>query len=457
MELSGAVILAAGAGTRMKTDTPKVLHTICGETLIGHIIEKVSKLTSRIIIVIGHRGDEIKQYLGENYTYIYQPEPKGTGDALIKALPALPDQGNILVLCGDTPLLGEASLNRLVKESMRGQATLLTAEVPSPKGYGRIIRQENNLIDSIVEEAEASEQQKAICEINAGTYCFEAGVLKDLLPHLSPSPKTGEYYLTDIISMLNQDNHQVVPCLLEDYRESLGVNTLEELYQSELLMRQTINFELMKSGVRMIDPQTTYIDKGVKIESNTVIYPQTIIEGTSSIGSHCMLGPSTHLKDVQLENNVQVRNSVADKAVIGKGTVVGPFAYLRPGTELGSEVKIGDFVEVKNSRLESRVKVPHLSYVGDAEIGPDVNFGAGSIVVNYDGRKKHKTIVEEGAFIGCNSNLIAPIRIGKGAYIAAGSTLNNDVPEEALSIARSQQVNKAEAGKRLKRKKSKDI
>jgi len=454
MVLSAAIILAAGAGTRMKTPKPKVLHSICGKPLIEHLLEKVNKLTSHIIIVVGHQGEEVKNYLGSGYTYVYQQERKGTGHAVMEAVPYLPENGTVMVLCGDTPLLNQASLQDLAEVAVDGEAGLLTAEVLSPTGYGRIVRKGNHGVDRIVEEVEASEAEKEICEINTGTYCFKASILKKFLPQLSPSPKTGEYYLTDIISFLTKQNYRVIPYMLENYQESLGVNTLQELYQAEHIMREKINHEFMLSGVRMLDPHTTYLDVEVKIGSGTVLYPQTIIEGNSTIGDNCCIGPFCHLKDVTLDNRVTIENSVAEKVIIGENSVVGPFAYLRPGTNLGAGVKIGDFVEIKNSEIDERTKVPHLSYLGDAKVGADVNFGAGSIIVNYDGKKKHQTVVEEGAFIGCNSNLIAPIHIGKEAYIAAGSTLSNDVPGEALAIARSPQINKSGLAKRLKGKKS---
>ncbi len=454
MEVAGVLVLAAGAGTRMNTETPKVLHTMCGKTLVGHVLDSVKGLSARPIIVIGHQGERIREYLGEDYSYVYQENPSGTGHAVMEAVHLLPDQGRLVILCGDTPLLSEASLRKLVEASSQGDAGVLTAEVPAPKGYGRIIRAEEQRIQGIVEEAEASSREKEIQEINTGTYCIEAQVLKKFLPQLKPSPNKGEYYLTDVITLMSAQGHKVIPSLLEDHRESMGVNTLAELYEAEKIMRQKINHALMDSGVRIVDPSTTYIDKGVKIGPDSIIYPHTYIEGNSILGEYNFIGPSSHLQEVKTGRSVCIRQSVVEDSTIGDYSTVGPFAYLRPGSYLEREVKVGDFVEIKNSTLGERTKVPHLSYVGDAEVGAEVNFGAGSIIVNYDGRKKHRTVVERGAFIGCNSNLIAPIRIGEGAYVGAGSTVSSDVPAEALALERSSQVNKPDIAKKLKGRRS---
>ncbi len=453
MELSGAVILAAGKGKRMKTETPKVLNRICGKPLIRHVLDGVSGLSSRIIIVIGYQGEQVKEEMGESFSYVLQEEQKGTGHAVMQAMPYLPEEGKVLIMCGDTPLFTRESLGDLAKESENGDAALLTAEVPHPRGYGRVIRDENNRVVSIVEESQANDKQRQIREINTGTYCVKAELLKKYLPQVKPDPHNGEYYLTEIISLLVRDNYNVIPCTLEDYRESLGVNDLKQLSEAEEVMRRRINRDLMLSGVRLMDPATTYIDAGVQVGSGTVIYPQTVIEGESIIGKNCTIGPSVFLKNVAMGNGVKVKYTEAEDAGADEDSVIGPFAYLRPGTSLGAGVKVGDFVEVKNSSLGESTKVPHLTYVGDADVGPEVNFGAGSIVVNYDGRKKHRTRVEEGAFIGCNSNLIAPITIGKGAYVAAGTTLNQDVPEYALAIGRAPQENKPDLAKRFIKKK----
>ncbi len=452
LELSGAVILAAGKGKRMKTETPKVLNRICGKYMVDHVLEAVSRLTSHIVLVIGYKSDTVKNELGDNFKYAYQLEQKGTGHAVLQALPHLPSSGMVLITCGDTPLLSAASLETLIKESRKGDAGLLTAEVPNPGGYGRVIRGENKQITAIVEEAQADNEVKKIREINTGTYCINVELLKKLLPQITPDQETGEYYLTDIVHLMVEQGYYIVPCRLDDYRESLGVNNLKQLAEVENIMRKNMLSQLMLSGVKVLDPDSTYIDAGVSVGSGTVIYPNTVIEGASSLGENCNIGPSVHLKEVKAGPGVEIRFTVAEETEIGEKSVIGPFVYLRPGTRLGTGVKIGDFVEVKNSNLENYTKVPHLSYVGDADIGEGVNFGAGSIVVNYDGRKKHRTTVQEGAFIGCNSNLIAPLVIGRGAYVAAGSTLNQDVPENALAIARSPQETKPGLAKRFIKK-----
>lgn len=444
MEKPWAVILAAGAGTRMNSSLPKVLHRLCGKPLLWHVLAAAQEITDRQVIVTGFGEEQVREYFGEKYLYVRQDRQLGTGHALQKALPYLPDRGEILVLCGDTPLLEGKTLNGLVTlhRKNKAAATVLTAVLEDPAGYGRVIRDPSGRVEKIVEELDADEKQRAVREINTGSYCFDLGLLKKLLPGLPINSQKGEYYLTDLIPMLLESGMRVEACRIDEPSFALGINDHVQLSGAAAIMRQRINEKLMRSGVAMIDPATVYIDAGVEVARDTVIYPQTILEGATKVGEGCRLGPGTHLVDTLVESGVVCRQSVVMESRLSEGALIGPFANIRPGSLIGPGVKIGDFVEVKNSSIGRGSKVPHLSYVGDAQIGAGVNMGAGCIVVNYDGKKKHRTIIEEGAFIGCNSNLVAPLTVGKGAFIGAGSTISRDVPDDALAISRSRQENR---------------
>lgn len=450
-----AVILAAGAGTRMRSSLPKVLHHLCGRPMLWYVLQSAKAVTSKQLLVIGYGAEQVKSYFGQEYFYVEQRQQLGTGHALQQVLPHLPDRGDVLVLCGDTPLLEEETLKQLLDTHRRqkASATVLTARMADPFGYGRIIRDEQGRIRGIVEELHLTAEQKKVQEINTGSYCFELKALKKYLPLLPQNTVKGEYYLTDLIPMLFEAGLQVASLQIEDARHALGINDRLQLAWAASQMREKINASLMRAGVTMIDPATTYIDTGVEIGRDTVIYPQTILEGKTKIGENCLLGPALHLIDTVVGDGVICRQSVVLESVIQDGAVVGPYAHIRPGSTIGSKAKIGDFVEIKNSSIGEGSKVPHLSYVGDTQMGPAVNMGAGSIVVNFDGRQKHQTIIGEGAFIGCNSNLIAPLNIGSGAFIAAGSTITRDVPSGSLSISRPKQEIKERVGKKFLEKK----
>ncbi|NMA92137.1 MAG: bifunctional UDP-N-acetylglucosamine diphosphorylase/glucosamine-1-phosphate N-acetyltransferase GlmU [Firmicutes bacterium] len=437
-ELS-VVVLAAGEGKRMRSGCPKVLHPICGRPMLSYILDSVSTLTDRVTIVVGHEATRVKETMGPGWEYVFQADQLGTGHAVMQALPGLPASGQLLVLCGDTPLLETRHLREMLRQHPPGGATVMTARVPDPYGYGRIIRSSRGQVEAIVEEGEATVEQRAITEVNTGAYCFDLKLLARYLPMLEEKNIQREYYLTDLISLFNNDGHPVQAYRLADYRVGLGVNDRQQLAEAAVMWRERINRGLMIKGVTLIDPETTYIDYGVEIGPETEIWPQTIIEAPCTIGDRCRLGPSTHLKGAVLEEGVTIRNSVVEDSRIGAQAMVGPFAYIRPGCQLGSRVKVGTFVEVKGSNIEEGTKIPHLSYVGDADIGEGVNIGAGVIVVNYDGRRKHRCRIEPGAFVGCNSNLISPLTIGEGAFVAAGSTINRDVPAGSLALARTEQ------------------
>ncbi len=457
MEELSVLVLAAGEGKRMCSGYPKVLHPLCGHPMLYYILESASVLTNRIFVVVGHGGSLVRETMGSTWGYVHQEKQLGTGHALMQAMPHLSGTGRLLVLCGDTPLLETQHLQNLLDRHVSGGAAVMTARVPDPSGYGRIVRDSQGQVEAIVEEGDASTEQKGIDEINTGAYCFDLQQLAHFLPMLGENNVQHEYYLTDLVSLFRDHGHSVQAYCLDDYRVGLGVNDRSQLAEATALMRKRINRELMMEGVTLIDPEATYIDYGVKIGADTVIWPGCVIEGASTLGMRCQIGPSTHLKQTVLGDEVTVRCSVVEKSSIESQTAVGPFAYIRPGSHLGRQVKIGDFVEVKNSNIGEGSKVPHLSYVGDADVGEGVNIGAGVIVANFDGRRKHRCRIESGAFVGCNSNLISPLTIGKGSFIAAGSTIHKDVPAGSLALARADQNNYPDrASKMIARKVSEE-
>ena len=447
-----AVVLAAGEGKRMRSRLPKVLHPICGRPMLGYILDSAAAVAGDLVVVIGHEAGLVKEAVGPRWKCVVQQQQLGTGHALLQTLPHLPEEGSLLVLCGDTPLLNAGRLKQLAAAHGRNAATVASAFLPDPTGYGRIIRDESGLIQRVVEERDASLTEKKIREINTGTYCFDLKLLKRFLPRLSSDNAQGEYYLPDVLALLREQGFALGSYLIEDYRVALGINDRSQLAEAAAIWRERINRDLMLQGVSMIDPCTTYIDYGVSIGPDTVIAPNTIIAGKTKIGSSCEIGPCAHLRDAELHNGVILRHSVVEESLVESGAVVGPFAYIRPGCRIGRKVKIGDFVEVKNSVVGKGTKIPHLSYVGDADIQDAVNLGAGVIIVNYDGRRKHRTAIGNGAFIGCNSNLISPLEIGENAYIAAGSTVTDDVPPGALALGRARQENRPGVAYRLLKK-----
>lgn len=443
-----AVILAAGLGTRMKSKTPKVLHKVAGKAMISHVLAALSQAAVQeikdIIVVLGYEGEKVQQELGPGYRYVFQHEQRGTGHALLQALPLLQEyqEGTCLVLCGDTPLLSGKTLKRLKEHHhcTKAKATILTANVPDPTGYGRIVHSARG-IEKIVEEKDASPAEKQLQEINTGAYCFDLSVLKEGLTRLTPANAQGEYYLTDLIRFLVEGNERVESFLLADYQEAMGINNRVQLAEAEAYMRRKILREHMLQGVTVVDAFNTYVEKDVRIGMDTTLYPGVILEGKTVIGENCEIGPNTRLVDSEIGDNCSVIHSYLLEAKVGRECTIGPFSYLRPGTELAEQVKVGDFAEVKKSYVGRGSKIPHLSYVGDSIIGAGVNIGAGTITCNYDGEQKNQTIIGDGAFVGSNTNLVAPIKVGEGAYIGAGSTVTKDIPAGALAVARGEQRN----------------
>ena len=442
--MNGAIILAAGQGTRMKSNLSKVLHKVAGMAMIHYVLEALAEANiNQKILVLGHKAEEVEESMPPGIDIAYQWEQLGTGHAVIQARDIIsPQIKNVLVVCGDTPLLKGETLKELlnVHKSREAAITILTAIMEDSTGYGRIVR-ENGKVTAIVEERDASPAIKEIKEINTGAYCFTKEFLVEALGSLNNNNSQSEYYLTDVIKIAVAKGLQVAAYPLEEANEALGINNRVQLAQADKIIRQRVNEKLMLSGVTIVDPETTFIDTKVTVGQDTIIHPFTYIQGQTSIGTECVIGPNTRIIDSKIGNKVEIENSVIRESIVDDFTTIGPFAYLRPGTVLGKNVKVGDFVEIKKSTIGDGSKVPHLSYVGDAHIGKNVNIGCGTITCNYDGVNKHITTISDGAFIGSNTNLVAPVTIGERAYIGAGSTITKDVPNGALGIARGKQKN----------------
>ena len=445
MQETVAVILAAGKGTRMKSALPKVLHAVGGQSMLRHVMTAAEQAgAKRTIVVVGFGGDQVQAEIGAAAEYVLQAEQLGTGHAMMQAQPVLAGYtGTVLLLCGDTPLLTGNTLQQLVvaHQQSGAAATVLTAMPADATGYGRILRDKSGQVLGIVEQKDATPEQKQIGEINTGIYCFEAAPLFAALAGLTCNNAQQEYYLTDVLAILAQAGQRVGAVEVADFQETLGINSRLQLAEAEKILRQRKLLELMDSGVTVMDPASTFVDASVSIGEDTVLYPFTWLEGETTIGRNCRIGPNSRIADSQLGDAVTLHFSYAHECKIADGVTVGPYVHLRPDAELAAGVKVGNFVEVKNSRVGVGSKLPHLSYIGDADIGSGVNIGCGTITVNYDGKKKHRTVVGDTAFVGCNSNLVAPVSVGAGSYIAAGSTITKDVPDGALGVGRARQAN----------------
>ncbi|MER2128705.1 bifunctional UDP-N-acetylglucosamine diphosphorylase/glucosamine-1-phosphate N-acetyltransferase GlmU [Solibacillus sp.] len=441
-----AVILAAGQGTRMKSKLYKVLHPVCGKPMVEHVIDHIGSLdVERVVTVVGHGAELVKETLGNKSEYVLQAEQLGTAHAVQQAEPILGSlEGTTLVVCGDTPLIRPETMQALFAhhEANRAKATILTAVAENPTGYGRILRDADGQVAQIVEQKDASANQQLVKEINTGTYCFDNKALFEALKQVKNDNAQGEYYLPDVIEILQKQGEVVAAYVTDNFDETLGVNDRFALSQAEELMRARINERHMRNGVTIINPATTHISADAVIGSDTILLPGVIIEGKTKIGEDCKIGPNSQIVDSQIGDGTTIHSSVVLNSQVGNETAVGPFAHLRPDSSLGNHVKVGNFVEVKKSALGDDTKVSHLSYIGDAEVGSNVNIGCGSITVNYDGKNKFKTTIEDDVFVGCNSNLVAPVTLRKGSFIAAGSTITKEVPEEALAVARARQENK---------------
>ena len=432
------VILAAGEGKRMRSRQPKVLHPLCGRPLLGYTLRTARALADRLVLVVGPNADGVRAVAGEGVAIVEQRERLGTGHAVLQARPAC-GEGTILVLPSDTPLLSSETLERLVRHhrATGAVATLLTAVVDRPQGYGRILRQSGR-VKRVVEDRDATDDQKKITEINTSVYCFEAKRLWKALAEVKPDNDQGEYYLTDVVGILAKSGGRLEALAAPDPVEALGINDRKQLAAVAALHRRRILDRLMDAGVTILDPASTYVEDTVTIGPDTTVYPQVVLEGATAIGSDCVIASGCHVTGSRLGDRVILKPyCVLTESVVEDGAVMGPFCHLRPKSHVGAGAEIGNFIELKKAKVGRRTKAHHVGYLGDATIGDNVNIGAGTIFVNYDGAAKHQTIVGDGAFVGSNSSLVAPLTIGEGAYIAAGSVITKDVPADALVVERS--------------------
>jgi bifunctional UDP-N-acetylglucosamine pyrophosphorylase/glucosamine-1-phosphate N-acetyltransferase len=442
---AAVIVLAAGAGTRMKSTKPKVLHEVLGLTLLEHVLHAASALNpEQTLVIIGHGGDQVQEQLAKTYPAVVtavQNEQHGTGHAAKIALDALGElSGPVLVLAGDTPLLTTSDLQLTLDALVGKSAAVLTAHLADATGYGRIVRNSNETFEKIVEHRDASETELSITEVNSGVYAFDAKLLRESIAKLTTDNSQGEQYLTDVLSILRSEGHEVAAiATLEE--NILGVNDRRQLAQAGTILRNRINNEWMLAGVTMVDPNSVWIDRTVVLESDVTILPNVSITGSSIIRGGATIGPDCSLHDTVADHCATVIRTTSNGAVIGEGANVGPYTYLRPGTVLGAGAKAGGFVEMKNANLGANAKVPHLSYVGDATIGEGTNIGAATVFVNYDGQEKHHTQVGSHVRIGSDTMLVAPLVIGDGAYTAAGSVITEDVPAGSMAVGRARQRN----------------
>ena len=461
------IILAAGLGKRMKSGTIKVLHRAAGRPLIDYVVDLASQISGKPpVMVVGHQRQAVQEHVGDRARYAVQEQQLGTGHAVLQAVDLLGRDirgKKVLILSGDVPLTRPETLKRLLQEHQRsGSAlTLLTMKLEDPALYGRIVRDNSGAVAKIVEAKDANEQQRQIREVNAGIYLFDGDNLAENLRRLSTNNAQGEYYLTDLIGMLRESGKRVGALIVDEPMEALGVNSRAELATVESEIQRRVVERLMREGVTFRNPSTVVIDSTVAIGPDSVVYPFVTLEGTTRIGTGCVVEPGVHLHNVTVGNDVHLKTgTVAEDAVIEDEATVGPYAHLRPGTQLGKQVKVGNFVETKKAVFGKGAKASHLSYIGDAEVGADANIGAGTITCNYDGVNKHKTVLEDGVFIGSDTQLVAPVRVGRGAYVGAGSTITKDVPPDSLALSRvPQKVIEGWASRRreeMKKKKKKD-
>ncbi len=447
------IVLAAGQGTRMKSKLFKVMHPVMGRPMVGHVVNAALNAKAiEVITITGVGAETIQDYLGNRSEFVFQEEQLGTAHAVEQARDLLDGkEGTTVVLSGDTPLITAETLEQLMDEHEKSdaKATILTALAEDPFGYGRVIRAEDGSVTKVVEEKDANEEERAVKEINTGTYCFDNKELFDALEKVDNNNAQGEYYLPDVLEILKDKNEKVSAYQLENMDEALGVNNRVALSQASAIMKNRINEKHMVNGVTLVDPNNTYIEADVKIGQDTVIEPGVYLKGNTVIGEDVVIGMHSVIQDSEIADDVEIHQSVIEEAKVGKGSDVGPHSHLRKNAVLGENVHIGNYVEIKNSSIGNHTKAGHHTYVGDAEVGQEVNIGCGVVFANYNGKAKNKTIVGDHSFIGSNSNLVAPVELGKNSFVAAGSTITKEVPENALGVARARQENKEEFYTRL--------
>ncbi len=437
------IVLCAGKGTRMKSEKAKVMHEIMGQPMSKYIYDIAKEISNqKPLFVVGYKKEQIEEYFKDNVDYIEQSVQMGTGHAIMITKDNINEEDNVLILCGDTPLIKKETIKRLIYENSKKDAVILTSIVDDPYGYGRIIKDNKGNFDKIVEEKDATNEQKNIQEINAGMYLVKGNLIKENIEKLTNDNSQKEYYLTDLFELLKKQNKDIATFLI-DKQEILGVNSRVQLEEARRIIQDRINLFHMENGVTLINPSSIYIENDVVIGRDTVIYPQNLITGNTKIGENCIIHSENKILNSIIKDDVVIKSSFIEDSFIDEKTTIGPYAHLRPKSKLGKKVKIGNFVEVKNSTMGTGSKASHLSYVGDSDIGNDVNIGCGVVFVNYDGKNKHRSIVKDNAFIGSNSNLVAPVVIEEKGYVATGSTVTEDVPAGALCVARARQVIKA--------------
>ena len=448
-----AIILAAGKGTRMKSDLPKVLHKVAGISMLEHVFRSVTAIAPRkTVTVIGHKAEMVEQVLAGQTEFVRQTEQLGTGHAVMMAEPALKGlAGQTLVIAGDTPLITGESLKNLIDFHInhKNVATILTAEAENPFGYGRIVRNQHGEVLKIVEQKDASDFEKQIKEINTGTYVFDNARLFEALKNINTNNAQGEYYITDVISIFRENGEKVGAYTLKDFDESLGVNDRIALATAEGIMHRRINQAHMLNGVSFVNPEGAYIDVDVEIEPEVQIEANVTLKGKTKIGAGSILTNGTYIVDSIIGEQTVITNSMIEESTVADGVTVGPYAHVRPNSHLAKNVHVGNFVEVKGSSIGENTKAGHLTYIGNSEVGANVNFGAGTITVNYDGQHKFKTVIGNNVFVGSNSTIIAPVELGDNSLVGAGSTITKDVPADAIAIGRGRQINKDEYAKRL--------
>lgn len=449
MDKCKVIILAAGEGTRMKSSLPKVLHKAAGKSLLEWVAGAARAVTQKPVVVYGSGAEAIQNAFGETFEYVLQEKRLGTGHAVMVAREKIKDSEYTLVLAGDMPLVRSETVSSLLEKAKAAacECLLFTASPEKSPAFGRIKRDSGGKICQIVEDKDATPEEKQIKELNLSLYCFKTSTLLMALDELRPDNAQREYYLTDCVQILYKKGYRIESESILDMQEAIGVNTRAQLAEAEAALRRRINEKLMLSGVTMIDPAATYIEEGVTVGVDTIIYPGVILEGDTHIGCGCILYQGSRLVDTRISDGATVQNSVLIGASVGKNSAVGPYAYLRPDSVVGEGCRIGDFVEMKNAKVGDGTKVSHLTYVGDAVLGREVNLGCGVVFANFDGSQKYISTVGDKAFIGCNTNLISPVHVGEGAYIAAGTTVTKDVPPDALVIGRAKEVVKPGWGK----------